>query len=228
MKIPAELQSAIVDFLDPASIKSLHPTSKEMRDLTTGVVSAADYKTWLIDNDRRTYHDVVGAELWQLAKEQESLHKAYRDFKCRGKNGSGITRANVHSDFDVYDKCIRIRLDWWCGHIFTHLKGTMDTVADVDKMPLHIEGFPGSDTYYRREGITRCEPLPISDGPTFAPEDLKVILAWLTRLLAMTKEVEVWAVKISKLHNFYSKYPGSIKRIRTVLENRIRWLEAKL
>ena len=55
-----------------------------------------------------------------------------------------------------------------------------------------------------------------------------VILAWLTRLLAMTKEVEVWAVKISKLHNFYSKYPGSIKRIRTVLENRIRWLEAKL
>lgn len=226
--LPQELQKNVLGFLDADSVKALHSVSKDMSVLTTGTMKSCEYGKQLAATNRREFHNWMGGRLWKLYKEQESLHEAYRKFKCRGNNEYQITRANHHSDFEVYDKCIRILNKWWCGHIFTVLRCAMDCVADVDKIPLHVEGYADSDCYYRREGITAVAPLPISEGPTFTRGDLVVVLGWLRRLHAISLEVEGWARTISKRHDFYSRNPGDVKRVRSVLEKRIRWLEAKL
>lgn len=207
--LPTDLLREVAGYLAIDDIRSLHLSSRELRERTVGIIS------------RRNYHNWMGGRLWQLEAEQEGLDRSYRQFKCKGR----YTRANVHRDFEVYDKCIRINNSWRPGHLFTELKGAMDSVADVEKMPIEVEGFKGSDNYYRREGIAPDEPLPISEGPMFTEDDLNLILGWLKRLHVIALEVLGEATKISTKHDFYKMYPRPINSIAKTVQRRIDWLE---
>lgn len=223
--IPCDATREVIACLSPVDIKSVHQTCKEMRDITTGAVSQREYGEWLAKYDRRGFHNWMGARLWQLEVELKGLDDSYRAYKCRGKQGIGYTRANCHSDYLIFDKCIRMTNHRGWGYYFILLKGVMDSVADVDGIPIAIEGFPGSDNYYRREGVAKDTTLQISKGPTFTKEDLGVILGHLKRLHAICLEVVEAVRPIEHRHEIYATYPGKLKRVLTGITKRIEWLE---
>jgi hypothetical protein len=217
-QLPLELAAQVIGYLNIGDVQSLHSACKAARDLTLGKIELPA---------KQRYHHIMGDRIWTLEQECESLNDGYRKFKCRRPRYGGYAHANHHDDYEVFDKCIRISNGWHPGHVFTELRGVMDSVAYVEQVDPEIPGIPHSDVYYRRGGISRTEPLTVSEGPTFNKADLVMIMSYLKRLHALIGEIETEAIGIRNANDFYAGYPAQMKRLREVIERRIKWLHEK-
>ena len=207
--MPHEIVGEIASFLTAEETQALHSVSKDVCMDTTGIVKL---------EPRTKHHYVMGDRIHKLESDCIGLYEAFRRFKCSG------TRVNNSRDREVFDRCIKLNGSWSWGHVFVELRGVMDSVSSVEKVPIGIPGTP--DLYYQRN--SKHDPVAISDGPTFTSGDLTVVMGYLKNLQSVTLDVLIEATKIAHRHEIYAKYPGALKRILTLLEKRISWLEAKM
>ena len=78
--LPRELRSHILGFMDAGSIKNLHSTSKDLADITTGIVSRSEYHEQMRQGPRLAFHDYMGRRLWKLFKQLENTPRAVLGF----------------------------------------------------------------------------------------------------------------------------------------------------
>lgn len=205
VRLPADLLGNVLSYLDAGDIKNLHQTCSRVRDDTMAVVCMPK---------RGLFHYELGNKIHQLEMQRNHLDECYRKYKCRGEYPSwGYSRANKHSDFEIYDKCIRVSKDWrWDS-----LKSVCDSIASQEGIPMHYYGHPRGDVYYNRHE-TLTEPIKISEERVFAIEDITAIGGFVDDLIKLYDDV----VKLSS--TFHGAGHGKLIRSIEVLRKRRDWI----
>ena len=164
---------------------------------------------------RELFHYEMGNRIHQLELQQEHLVKCYYDRK-RGSRGSS----------ELFRRCILINPSCVGDRVFVNMKGLVDSVASIEKVPMHYYGHPDGDVYYRRHEELET-PIPISDGKGFTVEDVAVISGYLDSLIALHADIQRLTSFLPDRDDFYKCSYRRLVRDGEVLRRRRQWLHEK-